>query len=197
MTSNVGARVIKDQGSLGFAKKSEEATYADLKRKLNEEMEKEFRPEFINRLDEVIVFHPLNREDIAQIVDLEIAAVAHRLYDKQVQMVLTAEAKEFLVEKGYSREFGARPMRRAVEHYIEDPLSEELLRERIKPSSKVELKVNESKEKLVFVTVGEFDPSIPPPLGGREEAASAGTSAPPSTRSGGPSAGGGAGRASG
>ena len=197
MTSNVGARVIKDQGSLGFGKKSEEASYADLKRKLNEEMEKEFRPEFINRLDEVIVFHPLNREDIAQIVDLEIAAVAHRLWDKQVQMVLTPEAKEFLVEKGYSREFGARPMRRAVEHYIEDPLSEELLREHVKTNSKVELKVDEKKEKLVFVTIGEFDPSLPPPLGGKEESASAGTSAPPPSRSGGPSAGGGAGRASG
>ena len=197
MTSNVGARVIKDQGSLGFGKKSEEATYSDLKRKLNEEMEKEFRPEFINRLDEVIVFHPLNREDIGQIVHLEVAAVARRLYEKQVQMVMTPEAKEFLVEKGYSREFGARPMRRAVEHYIEDPVSEELLRGLIKPNSKVELVVSENKEKLAFVTVGEFDPTLPAPTGGKEEAgANSGTSALPPSRSG-PSHGGGAGRASG
>jgi ATP-dependent Clp protease ATP-binding subunit ClpC len=197
MTSNVGARVIKDQGSLGFGKKSEESTYADLKRKLNEEMEKEFRPEFINRLDEVIVFHPLNREDIGQIVHLEVAAVARRLYAKQVQMVMTPEAKEFLVEKGYSREFGARPMRRAVEHYIEDPLSEELLRGLIKPNTKVDLVVSENKEKLAFVTVGEFDPKLPVPTVGKDDVGThAGTSVLPSSRSG-PSHGGGAGRASG
>jgi ATP-dependent Clp protease ATP-binding subunit ClpC len=197
MTSNVGAKVIKNQGILGFGKRTEEATYADLKRKLMEEVDKEFRPEFINRLDEVIVFRPLSREDISQIVHLEFAAVARRLYDKTIQLKLTPAATEFLIEKGYNRDFGARPLRRAVEQFIEDPISEEILRQHIPSNSKAEADVNEAKDKLIFRVVGEFDASEKPP----EVMEPAGTTtsgsiAPPSTRSPGPSHGG-AGRASG
>ncbi|MCK6472744.1 MAG: ATP-dependent Clp protease ATP-binding subunit [Planctomycetes bacterium] len=197
MTSNVGAKVIKNQGSLGFGKRSEEATYADLKRKLKEEMEREFRPEFLGRLDEVMVFHPLTKEDIAEIADLEIKSVGRRLYEKEIQLVLNEAAINFLVEKGYNRDSGARPMRRAVEQHIEDPISEELLRGNIPMGKKVEAIVDQKGEKLVFKIVGDFDKSAKPPAGPAEHAgAVSGSLAPPSTGGGRPSHGG-AGRASG
>jgi len=163
MTSNVGASVIKNQGTLGFSKKTEESNYADMKRKLTEEMDKQFRPEFINRLDDVIVFHPLTKEDIAKIVHLEIHAVARRLYEKEIQLTVNEAAVEFLIEKGYSREFGARPLRRAVEQFIEDPLAEEILRAAIPQKTKVEAFPDEKKEKLQFKVIGEFDPKAKPP----------------------------------
>jgi ATP-dependent Clp protease ATP-binding subunit ClpC len=197
MTSNVGAKVIKTQGSLGFAKTTEEATYADLKRKLMEEMDREFRPEFINRLDESIVFHPLTKKDIAEIVDLEVRAVSQRLFEKEIQLVIAKTAKEFLIEKGYNKEFGARPLRRAVEQFIEDPISEEILRGDVPAKSKVEALPDKKKERLVFKVIGEFDPSAKPP---KLEMAGTGVSslfAPPSSHPPSYGGGGGAGMASG
>jgi len=194
MTSNVGAKVIKNSGSMGFGKKSEEANFGELKRKLKEEMDKEFRPEFIGRLDEVIVFRPLGREDITRILDLEAATVSRRLYDKEIQLVLSQEAHDFLLEKGYNPDSGARPMRRAVEHYIEDPISEEILSQRIKPKTKVEAFLNDKKDALFFREVGTFEPQVKPPAAPVLSGTAAGASAPAVPRSHG--AHGGAGRAS-
>ncbi|MBE7465601.1 MAG: ATP-dependent Clp protease ATP-binding subunit [Planctomycetes bacterium] len=195
MTSNVGAKVIKNQGSLGFGKKSEEATYSDLKRKLKDEMEKEFRPEFINRLDDVIVFKPLTKDDLSKIVKLEIDAVARRLFEKEIQLVMSDEAVEFLIEKGHNPDFGARPMRRAVEQSIEDPISEQILRDEIPLKSRVEARVSKEKDRLIFVTIGEFDPKAKPAGMEPAGAGASGGLAPPSvgTRT---HHGGGAGRAS-
>jgi ATP-dependent Clp protease ATP-binding subunit ClpC len=94
-------------------------------------VERHFRPEFLNRLDDIIVFRPLTKDDLKHIVEIEFGRVAARLADRGIGAQLTAASKEFLIEKGYSPEFGARPLRRAIEHHIEDPLAEELLRQQL------------------------------------------------------------------
>ena len=99
-----------------------------MKERLKDAIEKYFRPEFLNRLDDVIVFRSLNEDDLKQIVDIELAKVRSRLADRGLELVLTDEAKEFLIDKGYNPDYGARPLRRAIENMIEDPLTEEILR---------------------------------------------------------------------
>ena len=190
MTSNVGAKLIKDSGSIGFGRRSEEATYEDLKRKLTAKMEEEFRPEFIARLDDVIVFHHLTKDDMAKIVHIEIAQVSKRLHEKQISLALTAAALEFLLEKGTNLEMGARPLRRAVERYIEDPLSEEILRGAIPLKTKIEAVPDQKRENLVFHVTGEFAAEpVAVPVGAEPEQV-AGAAAPPSIRSSGPGRGG-------
>jgi ATP-dependent Clp protease ATP-binding subunit ClpC len=127
MTSNIGAELIKNQGGFGFGKKSPESTYEKMKEILSKEVERHFRPEFLNRVDDTIVFKPLTREDLTAIVEYELNKVFKRLTEHGLKLELTPASKEFLIEKGYNPEFGARPLRRAIEHYIEDPLSEAML----------------------------------------------------------------------
>jgi ATP-dependent Clp protease ATP-binding subunit ClpC len=148
MTSNIGAEVVRKAGGLGFGPTKEEHTYDEMKGKLLEEAKRAFKPEFINRLDDVIVFRNLNRADMGDIVKLEVAKVKGRLKYKDVEVVLTPAATEFLIEKGYDPQFGARPLRRAVEKYLQDPLAEEFLRGSIKPTETVEVTVADGK--LVF-----------------------------------------------
>jgi ATP-dependent Clp protease ATP-binding subunit ClpC len=128
MTSNIGAEVIKNQAGLGFQLASPDVTFQRMREELMREVEKHFRPEFLNRLDEVIVFHPLTRDDLRKIVEIEVRGVGDRLVQRKVTMTLTDEAKEFLITQGYNPEFGARPLRRAIQRLLEDPLSEEVLR---------------------------------------------------------------------
>jgi ATP-dependent Clp protease ATP-binding subunit ClpC len=99
-----------------------------MKERLKVSIERYFRPEFLNRLDDVIVFHALNRDNLKQIVDIELSKVRGRLKDRGIELVLTDEAKDFLIAKGYNPDYGARPLRRSIENHIEDPLSEEILR---------------------------------------------------------------------
>jgi len=193
MTSNIGAKLIKDSGAIGFGRRSEENTYADLKRKLTQKMEEEFRPEFIARLDDVIVFHHLTKDDMGKIVYLEVAQVAKRLREKQILLTLTDDALAFLVEKGTNLDMGARPLRRAVERYIEDPLSEEILRGAVPLKTKVETLPDQKRENLVFHVIGEYEPGLPVAVA--EAVPTGGMSAPPAPRSGGMR--GGAGAASG
>jgi ATP-dependent Clp protease ATP-binding subunit ClpC len=132
MTSNIGAEMIKRETSLGFATpRAEKAdatrSYDEMRRKLLEELKRTFRPEFLNRVDSVIVFHALSHEDIAQIVDLELDKVRTRLMEYDVRMEVTAAAKELLAEEGYSEEYGARPLRRVIQSRIEDILSDTIL----------------------------------------------------------------------
>ena len=148
MTSNIGAEMIHKAGGLGFVLAKEEHTHADMKDKLLEEAKRAFKPEFINRLDDIIVFRSLNKADMTQIVELEVGKVKDRLKCKDVEIHLTQAATDFLIEKGYDPQFGARPLRRAVEKYLQDPLAEELLRSNIKPSESIEVTVAEGK--LVF-----------------------------------------------
>lgn len=129
MTSNVGASNIKAMGKLGFSNglDKEEDDFAKTKERMLEEMRRTFRPEFLNRIDEIIVFHPLNEEHISQIVDLMLKDLRKRLAEKNMQLEFTAEAKEKLIKEGYDPAYGARPLRRAIQRLIEDPLAESLL----------------------------------------------------------------------
>ena len=139
MTSNVGADLIKRQMSLGFGVPKDEQDYESMKGKILEESKRVFKPEFINRLDDLIVFHTLTRADLMRIVDLEVSKVTARVRAKAIHVVLDTSAHEFLIEKGYDPTYGARPMRRAVEKFLEDPLAEELLRGSIKAGDTLEV----------------------------------------------------------
>ncbi len=141
MTSNVGAEVIKNQAPLGFGKTTEEMNYERMKEKLLKEVEKQFRPEFLNRLDDVIVFQALTREDMGNVADLELKTVRQRLADRGLRIQLTPEAKAFVVDKGFDPDLGARPVRRTIERLIEDPLSEELLSGRFKDVESIQIVV--------------------------------------------------------
>jgi ATP-dependent Clp protease ATP-binding subunit ClpC len=151
MTSNVGAELIKRQTSLGFGAQTGQADYDTMKEVILEEAKKVFKPEFLNRLDDLIVFHTLEREDLVKIVDLEVAKVVTRVRNKSIHIQLDPTAVELLIEKGYDPIYGARPMRRAVERFLEDPLAEELLRGNIKPNDIVE--VHAEIDKLIFRAV--------------------------------------------
>jgi ATP-dependent Clp protease ATP-binding subunit ClpC len=128
MTTNAGAEAIKNEAAFGFQKPDDDASYDGMKGRVNERIERVFRPEFLNRLDDVIVFHHLTVDDLKQVIDIELAKVRERLGERGLKLELTEEAKKFLIRKGSDTDFGARPLRRALENFIEDPVSEELLK---------------------------------------------------------------------
>jgi ATP-dependent Clp protease ATP-binding subunit ClpC len=150
MTSNVGAQLIRSQGAVGFRPQSDESNYAQMKRLLEQEVEREFRPEFVNRLDEIIVFRPLTREDLQQVVRIEVRRLADRMKGQTIELELADLAFEFLIDKGFSPEFGARPLRRAIERYVEDPLSEEILRGGFTRPCRFVVRPNEAADGLAF-----------------------------------------------
>ena len=143
MTSNIGADVIRNQGGLGFIPQTGDQTYEQMKTRLMNIVERHFRPEFLNRLDDTIVFRPLTKHDLKQIVDIEFGRVAERVGERGIAIELTPEAKGFLIEKGYSPQFGARPLRRAIEQHIEDPLAEELLRQQFAEHTSISVRVRD------------------------------------------------------
>jgi ATP-dependent Clp protease ATP-binding subunit ClpC len=145
MTSNIGADLIKNQAGFGFGKRSEQADYEKMKELLDKEMERHFRPEFLNRLDSQVVFRPLTRDDLTQIVEYELNKVFKRLLEHGLHLELEDAAKEFLIDKGYNPEFGARPLRRAIERYIEDPLSEDMLRGKFKDMTLIRISVQDEE----------------------------------------------------
>ncbi|MBR5690677.1 MAG: ATP-dependent Clp protease ATP-binding subunit [Verrucomicrobia bacterium] len=147
LTSNVGAEASR-KSAIGFGSSSEEATTEQLRVSLMEEAKKVFKPEFLNRLDEILVFRPLNKEDLIQVLDLEMSKLASRLELKDITLKLEDEARDLLIQKGYNPVYGARPMRRTVEQMVQDPLAEEILRGHIRPGELV--KVGVDKERLVF-----------------------------------------------
>jgi len=163
MTSNIGADVIKNQSVLGFRKATADASYETMKTTLLKEVDKHFRPEFLNRVDEVIVFRGLTREDLKSIIDIELSGVLARIREKDVVLTLTEEASAFLIDKGYNPDFGARPLRRAIERFIENPLSESLLRGEFKPGQK--LLAVKKDDKIVFDIV-EPEPAAAAATGG-------------------------------
>jgi ATP-dependent Clp protease ATP-binding subunit ClpC len=162
MTSNIGADLIKNQSGFGFGKKSPEANYEKMKDILQKEVEHHFRPEFLNRLDDTIVFKALTRENLQTIVDYELAKVFKRLIDHGLHLELTDQAKEFLIDKGYNPEFGARPLRRAIEHYIEDPLSESVLAGEFKGKNLIKIDVKDEEHlKFEGSEIVEQEESVP------------------------------------
>ena len=128
MTTNAGADAIKNESAFGFQKPDDNASYDSMKARVTDSIEKVFRPEFLNRLDDVIIFRHLTNDDLKQVIDLELGKVRERLLDRGLTLNLTDDAKEFLIKKGSNLDYGARPLRRAIENYVEDPLSEDLLR---------------------------------------------------------------------
>jgi len=158
MTSNVGADIMRKNMVMGFGVKSDEANYEAMKEKMLSEAKRVFKPEFLNRLDDLIVFHSLTRDDLTKIVDIEVAKVHTRLKPRQITFRLTPEASAFLIEKGYDPAYGARPLRRAVERYLEDPMAEEILRGTIKNGDFV---IVGEKDMALSFTVGVDTPPAP------------------------------------
>lgn len=148
MTSNIGSHEITNKASLGFMPDDENLNYATMKDKVMSELKKSFRPEFINRIDEPVVFHELQREHVFNICDIMIADVQLRLNHKAIKLILTDNAKSFLVDKGYEKAYGARPLKRTIQRYIEDPLSEELLKGSFKDNDEVLVDLEDGE--LVF-----------------------------------------------
>ncbi|TAE93084.1 MAG: ATP-dependent Clp protease ATP-binding subunit [Verrucomicrobia bacterium] len=161
LTSNVGASTIKRQSTLGFnAMTADEADFDTMKEKIIEEAKRSFKPEFLNRLDELVVFHMLEKPDLSRIVDLEISKLAKRLKDKSIDLVLTDSSRDLLIAKGYDPSYGARPMRRAVERYLEDPLAEALLRGEIKSGDHVEVIRRDNSDELLFQPTSPSQPAL-------------------------------------
>src|SRR6266513_3154368 len=150
MTSNVGARDMVKGKPLGFSQPDIRATFDKMAEKVKEEINKTFNPEFLNRLDDVIVFHPLTREHIAQIVTILLKEVQRRLGEEELTLRLTPAASDFLVERGYDEHFGARPLKRAIQKYVEDPLSEKILVGEFARGEEIEVDAAPDKEKLAF-----------------------------------------------
>ncbi|MBO8160791.1 MAG: ATP-dependent Clp protease ATP-binding subunit [Thermosipho sp. (in: Bacteria)] len=150
MTSNIGgAQIVTGKKSLGFIENaSEEVDFKEMKEKVLEEVKKTFRPEFLNRIDEVVVFHKLNEEHIKQIIEILLRDIRARLAEKGIKLELTKAAKSFLVQEGFDPSFGARPLKRTIQKYIEDPLSEELLRGKFSAGDTIVC--NYSNGKIIF-----------------------------------------------
>ena len=149
MTSNLGARLITDRKSLGFTSQNsvdnKEREYEDIKKEVMGEIKKELRPEFINRIDEIIVFHPLNEEEISQIIDLMLQEVKNRLKEQKIDIVLEPEVKEMIAKKGIDKSFGARPLRRTIQSVLEDRLAEEILEGNLQKGKENRIGVKEEK----------------------------------------------------
>lgn len=148
MTSNLGAEFIRKGGSLGFGKGEEALDYETLRKQMLDEAKRIFRPELLNRVEAVVVFRQLTRNDVEKILDLEVAKIAERLAHKHIELHLSPSARDFLISKGFDPQYGARPMRRAVERYLEDPLAEEILKGNIRSGETVE--VTAENERLKF-----------------------------------------------
>src|SRR5262245_57636047 len=148
LTSNVGSDTIKRGATLGFSPITDESSYEKMRERILDEAKKTFRPEFLNRLDDVIVFRSLTKPDLIQILDLEINKVVARLKGKNLQLILDDSAKDFLVDKGYDPQYGARPMRRSVERFLEDPLAEEILKGAFHEGEPIQ--VSSDGERLTF-----------------------------------------------
>ncbi len=148
MTSNVGANLIRKTGSLGFKTQKEEVSYQEMKDKLLEEVKHTFKPEFLNRIDDIIVFRQLIKEDLYRIIDIEVGHVISRLKEQNISLEVTPEAKELLIDKGFDPVFGARPLKRTIQRFLEDPLASEIISKNFKNGSVV--KVVRRREELVF-----------------------------------------------
>lgn len=150
MTSNVGTRDLKIGSKLGFVEPTNEDEYQSIKSSIEDAVKRLFNPEFINRIDDFIIFRKLTKEHIYQIIDIQLEELRKRLKDQELTLELTQSAKDFLVEKGYDEKFGARPLKRALMQYVEDELAEVLLTGGVKPGTKIVADFDESKKKLKF-----------------------------------------------
>ncbi len=162
MTSNIGAERLAKQESLGFRTQGDGSSHEQMKSMLKEEIEKHFRPEFINRVDDLVYFKSLDKEDLKQIIDIELRNVRDRLAAKGFKIELSDRAKEIIIDQGYNPEFGARPLRRAIERLVEDPLSEDLLKGKFEDGSTIF--VESEGEKLTFRSTAPEPEPVPDPV---------------------------------
>jgi ATP-dependent Clp protease ATP-binding subunit ClpC len=161
MTSNLGTRDIQKGAGIGFASKPDASmSYERMKDKVMDELKRSFRPEFLNRIDEVIVFHSLSRGDVKNIVDLMMKRVEDQLKAKDVDIELTDAAKTFLAEKGYDIALGARPLRRTIQRMVEDPLAEKLLWKEYRAGQTILVDVRDGE--IVFDSASVVPPDSPP-----------------------------------
>ena len=162
LTSNVGAASAKRQSAMGFgAMATDNADYAAMKGKILEEARRQFRPEFLNRFDDISVFRMLERDDLERIVHLEADKLISRLKAKNITLALSPEALNLIIKNGYDPQYGARPMRRAIERLLEDPLAESLLRGDVKPGDKIEAVETDGTETLTFLHIQDTPPAKP------------------------------------
>jgi ATP-dependent Clp protease ATP-binding subunit ClpC len=153
MTSNLSARVIEKNTAIGFQKDTEEVTFSKMKESVMNELKKTFNPEFLNRIDEAVMFHPLNMDHIKQIVDIMLRRLNQQMGERGITLEIDDSAKEWLAHQGYDAAYGARPLRRAIQRHIEDPLSEEVLRGEFPQGGVVQIKL--AGEELVFLAKQE------------------------------------------
>jgi len=153
MTSNIGAELLAKQGSIGFKSQEEEMNYNSMKEKLLEEVKRDFKPEFLNRVDDLIVFRPLTKDDLYKIIEIEIRDVTSRLSDQEIKIELDKKAKDVLIAKGFDQLFGARPLKRTIQRFLENPLAEEILAGRVDKTKPIKISGDEKKEELAFSTV--------------------------------------------
>ena len=153
MTSNIGSRQLKDFGQgVGFntaAKKSSKATYA--RSVIENALKKTFAPEFLNRIDDVVIFDHLEREGIHKIIDIELNYLFDRIHKLGYKMTVNKKAKDFIVDKGWDEQYGARPLKRAIQKYIEDPLAEEIIKTKIEDDSKIIVDYKEGDDELTIM----------------------------------------------
>ena len=167
MTTNAGAEAIKNESSFGFQKPDDDSSYENMKTRVQEQIEKVFRPEFLNRVDDIIVFRHLTQDDLGDVIEMELSKVRNRLGERGLKLVLTPEAKLLLIKKGSNLDFGARPLRRAIENFVEDPLSEELLKGEFQGMDTITIEVKEvgDKKQLNFHGSKGEAPAEPEPVG--------------------------------
>jgi len=139
MTSNVGTKFIQNATPLGFQQTTSKNMYKKIKDAVLDELKNRFNPEFLNRIDDIVVFHPLEKKNLENIIKLLITELNKQLIDQDIAIELSAEVLDWLIEKNYQPSYGARPMRRAIQRFIEDPLSEEILKGRFKDVKKVKV----------------------------------------------------------
>ncbi|HRP53486.1 MAG TPA: AAA family ATPase, partial [Fluviicola sp.] len=150
MTSNIGARQLADFGTgVGFGTKAQtDQRDENAKTVIQSALRKAFSPEFLNRIDDMIIFHSLSREDIHKIIDLELIKLFKRIEDLGYKASMSEKAKDFIVDKGYDEKFGARPLKRAIQKYIEDPLAEEIIKSNLTEGDSIVLDIDENASSL-------------------------------------------------
>jgi ATP-dependent Clp protease ATP-binding subunit ClpC len=169
MTSNVGAHILQRNSSLGFSAGNADDDFDKIKDKIMDEAKKSFKPEFLNRLTEIVIFRPLVKESMRAIVDLELKKVTDRLKEKKLKLQISDEVKEFLIEKGYDNKLGARPLRRAVEKYLEDSLAEEVLSGSLRKNKLIHVLITDDEEPKLYFTQEEVDGKVSVSPSSKEE----------------------------
>jgi ATP-dependent Clp protease ATP-binding subunit ClpC len=180
MTTNAGADVIHQGNVFGFSKADEDTSYENMKERVKHAIEREFKPEFLGRLDEIVVFRSLTKDNLKAIVDIELKKVRDRLGERGLTLDLQDDAREFIVAKGSDMDYGARPLRRAVENWVEDPLSEELLKGSFEGNTKITVKVIEVGDSKRLDFVGSTEEPELAQVGSGEESQAPAEEAPPS-----------------